>query len=606
MSLFGELKRRNVFRVGIAYVLLGWALLQGADFVLDLVGAPDWVIRALAVVVAIGLPIALFFAWAFELTPEGIKRESEVDRSASLTPQTGRRLDRAIIVFLVLVIAIMGLERFWPGREAPTGAGSSAAGVSAETPASPAEAATGKSIAVLPFVNMSPDPDNEFFSDGVSEEILNVLAAVPDLKVASRTSAFRYKGSDLGIAEIATALGVTHVLEGSVRKSGDQVRITAQLIQASDGFHLWSDTYDRELTNIFAIQDEIAGSIANVLRVQLLGSGKNYTETDDLSPGDYEKFLKARFLMRQRNDAAMAEAESLTREVLDAAPDFPRGLAQLAEILTMSDADNDGSGPVEVEELANRALALEPDLAAAHMILGNQAGFQGEPLEAIQQLRKAIELDPAEPRPHHWLGIILANTGYLEEARQALETAVDLEPDHANANGYLGFVYQLQGDFERALFHFERQEQLGNDFSAPRKVHIAVQMGDFRMADELVRTMSVRDALWSARMPLFVDAARNPEALPTYLDFVSEHHVPEFHLGTELMILGQFEQALAIDVGGYPRFAWAEYWAEARALPAFDELVQAVDLPEVWNALGPPPACRKLDGAYDCAMGSAP
>ncbi|MEJ2534175.1 MAG: adenylyl cyclase, partial [Gammaproteobacteria bacterium] len=236
MNLFGELKRRNVFRVGIAYVLLGWVVMQAADFALDLIDAPNWIIQVFFIAGLVGLPFALFFAWAFEVTPEGIKREAEVDRSASITPTTGRKLDRAIIVFLALAVALLLGDRFFM-----SGSTEAAPRVASPAPAAPGQEPAAqepedqaptdpkKSVAVLAFENMSPDAENEYFADGVSEEILNVLADLPELRVIARTSAFSFKGSDATVAEIAEKLDVGYVLEGSVRKAGDRVRVTAQL-----------------------------------------------------------------------------------------------------------------------------------------------------------------------------------------------------------------------------------------------------------------------------------------------------------------------------------------------------------------------------------------
>ena len=632
MSFFEELKRRNVVRVGIAYVLLGWALLQGADFTLDLVGAPEWVIRALTVVVAIGLPIALFFAWAFELTPEGIKRESEIDRTQSVAPETGRKLDRAIIIILALVIVVMGLERYWEMASVTTPPAVEATADQTTTdtetrtdadPSDPGEttdpAPDPKSVAVLPFVNMSPDADNEFFSDGVSEEILNVLAGVPELKVASRTSAFRYKNSDKAIETIARELGVSHVLEGSVRKAGNQVRITAQLIQADDGFHLWSETYDRELDNIFAIQDEIAGNIAEVLEVQLLGQGKPYTEVADLTPENYEKFLKANFLMRQRNDQALLQARELLAAILAEAPDFPRGLAMQAEAMIQLErfdgrkSEEDIESAIQqIEAMAERALALEPDLAVAHMILGNLAQTRMQIIEAIEQLEYAIALDPGEPRPYHWLGIAQANSGYLEEALASLQMAVDLEPDHANANGYLGLIHLLLGDYDNAEHYFERQNQLGNSFGAGRQVQVMVLKGELDEAERLIQTLEGLNTRLARRLELFVAAARDPETVDDYLALVDgalddeSQWIDSWNLSMELMILEQFERGLAIELGGYPRLAWARQWTAARALPEFDEQVRSANLPELWDVKGPPPGCRKVGERYDCAIGETP
>ncbi len=268
-SIFAELKRRNVFRVGIAYLAATWLILQVLDLVLESTHAPPWVMQLLLALFAVGFPVALIFSWAYEITPEGMKREKDVDRSQSITRQTGRRLDRVIIGILALAVVVLVAERSLVGdtpAPVPTA-------VTAETPAAvtedaPPAAVTGtgrRSIAVLPFLNMSSDQEQQWFADGLTEEILNSLAKAPDLLVASRTSSFNYKGSDLSITDIAAEMGVDHVLEGSVRRGGETLRITAQLIRAADGFHLWSETFDRTFDDIIAIQEEIAIQIASAL-----------------------------------------------------------------------------------------------------------------------------------------------------------------------------------------------------------------------------------------------------------------------------------------------------------------------------------------------------
>jgi len=241
MSFVGELKRRNVVRVGIAYVVIGWVLAQIAEFAFDNFGAPDWVLKSFVVFLLLGLPIVLIFAWAFEVTPEGIKREKDVDRSDSITPRTGRKIDYLIIGVLIVAVAILGFDKL-TGRSADTSA-------SNET----------QLIAVLPFVNMSGDED--YFADGLTEELLNLLAKNLDLKVAGRTSSFAFKGQNDDLRAIGNALGVAKVLEGSVRRSGERLRVTAQLINVEDGFHIWSETYDRKLADVFDIQDEVAGDV---------------------------------------------------------------------------------------------------------------------------------------------------------------------------------------------------------------------------------------------------------------------------------------------------------------------------------------------------------
>ena len=265
MSFFEELKRRNVFRVGIAYVVSAWLILQLTDIILNNVEAPPWAFWLVLVILGIGLIFALVFSWVFEMTPEGLKLEREVDRSTSITPQTGQKLNRLITGVLALAVVYFVIDKFvvHDHEAAPR------EGIAAETEAGqhtteappPATANNEKSIAVLPFVNMSEDASNEYFSDGVSEEILNALARVRELKVAGRTSSFAFKGQSQDLRTIAETLGVEHILEGSVRKSGDTVRITAQLVKADDGFHLWSQTYDRKLDDVFAIQSEIASQV---------------------------------------------------------------------------------------------------------------------------------------------------------------------------------------------------------------------------------------------------------------------------------------------------------------------------------------------------------
>lgn len=265
MSLFAELKRRNVVRVGIAYIVISWILAQVAEFAFENFGAPDWVLKTVVVVLLLGLPLALFFAWAFEMTPEGVKREKDVDRSHSMTQTTGRKLDRLIIAALVLALGYFVWER-QAGVETTSVAEPSAA---VTTGQSSSDDAIVRSIAVLPFVNMSSDQEQEWFSDGLTEELLNALARTPDLLVAARTSSFKFKGSTEDIPTIAKALGVAHVLEGSVRRGRDDLRITAQLIRASDGFHLWSQTYDRKPDDVIAIQEEIAVEIATALETAM-------------------------------------------------------------------------------------------------------------------------------------------------------------------------------------------------------------------------------------------------------------------------------------------------------------------------------------------------
>ncbi len=270
MSFFAELRRRNVIRVAVAYGVVAWVLAQVAEFAFENFGAPDWVLKSVVVILLLGLPLVIVFAWAFEMTPDGIKREKEVDRSQSITAQTGRKLDRTIIVVLLVAVAWFAWDKFSNSTDSEP-----AIAAAIEDPADPVAAPpqSEKSVAVLPFVAMSSGPDDEFFADGLTEEILNSLAQLPELLVTARTSAFSFKGKDMPIDQIASALGVRHVVEGSVRRSVDRLRVTVQLIRASDGFHLWSETYDATSEDAIAVQENIAEKIAVALDI-ILDEGK--------------------------------------------------------------------------------------------------------------------------------------------------------------------------------------------------------------------------------------------------------------------------------------------------------------------------------------------
>ena len=319
MSFLAELRRRNVIRVSVAYAIIGWILAQVAEFAFENFGAPDWVLKSVVVVLLLGLPIAVFFAWAFEVTPEGIKREEDVDRSESVTSKTGHKLNILIIACLLLVAVLIVAQPYLPGV-APQGRSNSQ--VTAE----------GDSIAVLPFADLSEMGDQEFFADGISEEILNVLVRIPGLKVAGRTSSFSFKGRNEDLREIGAALGVNHVLEGSVRRSGTRLRITAQLIRGEDGFHLWSETYDREISDIFEIQDEIARSVADQLVVSLGLSSETLVKdrTEDLVA--YENYLRAKQLFLDRGKDNLDMALLLLSEATARDPDFALAWGGIASV----------------------------------------------------------------------------------------------------------------------------------------------------------------------------------------------------------------------------------------------------------------------------------
>ncbi|MGB5544232.1 MAG: adenylyl cyclase, partial [Gammaproteobacteria bacterium] len=321
MSFFAELRRRNVLRVAAAYVVAGWLVIQVVETIFPAFGFGDQAIRAVVITLAIGLLPVVVFAWAFELTPEGLKREKDVDRSRSIAPTTGKKLDRVFLVVLALALGYFALDKFLlsPERQAEALAAATEEARQAGRAEALVESYGDKSIAVLPFADMSINQDQEYMSDGIAEELLNLLAAIPELRVISRTSAFSYKGRDINLIDVARELNVGYILEGSVRKAGQQLRITAQLIDARSDTHLWSETFDLTLDDIFAIQDQIAGTVVEQLRITLLGATPTIEETD---PEAYALYLQGRHLSRQLTKKSLAESNLLFEQALLIDPEY--------------------------------------------------------------------------------------------------------------------------------------------------------------------------------------------------------------------------------------------------------------------------------------------
>ncbi len=433
MSFIDELKRRNVFRVGIAYAISAWVLLQIVDLVLENITAPDWVMQVFMLAVAVGFPVALLFAWAFEMTPEGIKLEKDVDRSQSITQETGQKMNRGIIIALTLAVIFLLVDRFrQPSVEesAPAVAETTQA-VDAITIYEADKPETEKSIAVLPFVDMSPQGDQAYFADGIAEEILNVLVQTHSLKVAGRTSSFRFRGGNYDLRDIGHKLGVAHILEGSIRKAGNRVRITAQLVKASDGFHLWSETYDRELTDIFAIQDEIARAITDALAIELNleGTGKSLVTATTSNMDAYNLYLQGRALIATRTD--LPQAIRLLDEVTKLDPEFAAGwaIAAQAHALSVYYVTTPQSQALQTaEQMATRALELDPDLATAHSVLGDIYRDRREWMKAKSSYLRALELNPNYIEAHVQYAQMLWRARYYDEALKHSSKASSLDP----------------------------------------------------------------------------------------------------------------------------------------------------------------------------------
>ena len=436
-SLFAELERRNVFRAGAFYIAAVWAFGQGLSQFSPAIGLPDWATRWFLVAAVIGFPLWIAFAWFYEWTPEGFKREREVEPGESITPHTGRKLDFAIIGVLSIAVVLLLTDRFVLRH-----------GVNAQEEVAISE----KSIAVLPFVNMSSDKEQEYFSDGISEELLNLLAKIPALHVAARTSSFSFKGKEVGIPEIAKALLVANVLEGSVRKSGDQLRITAQLIRASDGYHIWSETFDRKLDDIFKTQDEISAKVVEQLKVTLLGAVPKARETD---PNAYAMYLQARQLGFQVKADAYKQSDALYRQVLAIDPRYApawSGLARNAFNERITGVVSEQEGFARSREASLKALAIDPEYAPAHVQMGYVAMYADLDLAvAARHYERALALDPADLDVLTGAAGFLQNIGRIDEALPIRELVVRRDPVNLNARYNLGLVQIFLGRYDAAI-----------------------------------------------------------------------------------------------------------------------------------------------------------
>jgi len=456
MSFFAELKRRNVFRVGIAYAVASWLLMQATDLVFPRIGLSESAITLVFALLAIGFIPALIFAWAFELTPEGIKKEKDVDRSQSITHVTGRKLDFTIIGILVVALGYFAYDKFvlTPADHATA--------IEAAKYAEPEPLE--KSIAVLPFVNMSDDAGNEYFSDGISEEILNSLAKVKELKVAGRTSSFAFKGQNQDLRQIGETLGVDNILEGSVRKSGNTVRITAQLIQVKDGFHLWSESYDRELDNVFAIQDEIATAILKELKATLLEEEAEAIAATRTTSEAYDLYLLAKQRMYERTHLTLQSAAALLDKAIALDPGYApayaeRGIAALLLSETSYGTVPNNEANAQAKRYLDKALSLDENLAEAWAGLGLL--YNGPPFlphEAVAALEKALAINPNLVDAANWLNLALWNMNRPAESLELLDDIARRDPLYKPGIGNRAFLLALMDRSEEALADLEAAE----------------------------------------------------------------------------------------------------------------------------------------------------
>jgi TolB-like protein/Tfp pilus assembly protein PilF len=432
-NFFAELRRRNVYKVAVAYAVIAWLLIQAASILFPTFDAPGWVMKVFVAIIAAGFPIALVLAWAFELTPEGIKRTEEVTPNESITRRTGRKIDFVIIGVFALVIALLLYDRYRP------------------TTISPAAAVPQKSIAILPFENLSEEKANAYFAEGVQDEILTKLATVRDLKVISRTSTAKYQSKPDNLKTVANELGVATVLEGAVQKSGDKVRVNVQLIDARTDSHLWAKTYDRDFKDVFAVESEVAQEIADTLQAKLSPSESHaLASVPTQDPQAYDLFLQGEYQLRAAESVPLAEtyarAEGFYRQAIARDPKFAQAYAALAYCSLSSHWFLSRRTPpqlTEVKSLVDRALELAPDSPEAHLSLAifHYWGHrQYEP--ALAELDRTLNLQPNNAKARQYRAWILRRQGKWKQFLSEAKLAQELDPRDGQipANIALGFA----------------------------------------------------------------------------------------------------------------------------------------------------------------------
>ena len=489
MSLFNELKRRNVFRVGVAYLVGAWLLIQVSDIVIDNIGAPPVVLQIIFLALGIGFFVSLFVAWAFELTPEGVKRERDVDRSQSITPQTGKKLNNTILLMMALAIAYLLFDKFsapaQPGSDhfsqQTSGQTTDANEKSALTPveaiaqaSNEAEPAISRqSIAVLPFDNRSRNVDDEYFTEGIHDDLLTNLAHIGSLKVISRTSVNQYKGTEKTIPQIAEELGVATVMEGAVQRSGDTVRINVQLIDANTDEHLWAEIFDRELTaeNLFAIQSEISQKIADALEATL--SPEEEQRLNDFptqSMEAYNAYLRGRQLLPQRNAKDLGKAMESFEQAVELDPKFALawvGIAESANLLSQHGTLNPDKQIQIMEKAIGHALDIDPNLGEAYVSQGSLLDDLGQTEQAEAAYKRAIELSPNYATAYHWYSILIRSTfDRLQDALALLQKAEQLDPLSPIIKQNIADAYASMGRFFEAESAYKQLLSANPEFSS--------------------------------------------------------------------------------------------------------------------------------------------
>ncbi len=447
-SFFDELKRRNVLRAAAFYAASAWLLVQVATQVFPFFHIVEWVVRWIVVAVCIGFPFAMLFSWFYEWTPQGLQLESEIPPNESIARHTGRKLDRWIIAILGMAVVLLLADKLVLRQDAST----------------PTLAPDAKSIAVLPFLNESGDPKDEYFADGLSEELISALAQIGDLKVIGRSSSFRFKGKNEETRTIGEKLGVNTLLEGTVRKQADRVRIVAELVNAADGSEVWSQTFDRALKDVFAVQSEIARAVASSLKLTLLGPEKIGTHIATTNAPAHNAYLEGYFYFQRRTSEDYRRAINFFADAIRLDPDYALAYARSSEAWTWI-ADQSGvphdEGWANARRDAEKAVAIDPNLAEAHAAFGWVLAFREWKFqEAVAELRRARELAPGSADANDILSRVLVYLGKYEEAEKFARRAVEIDPLDYNARNGLARVLYVEGKLDEAIAQGKKSAEL--------------------------------------------------------------------------------------------------------------------------------------------------
>jgi TolB-like protein/Tfp pilus assembly protein PilF len=578
-NFFAELKRRNVYKVAVAYAIVGWLLVQIATQVFPFLEIPNWIVRLVIALVVIGFPIALVIAWAFETTSEGIKRTEVADAMPSAAGQK-----KHTWIYVAIVGAVLSIGLFFLGRYGFRNANSS----SSELPS--------KSIAVLPFDNLSEEKGNAYFAEGIQDEILTRLAKVADLKVISRTSTQHFKSAPDNLPQIAKQLGVMNILEGSVQKANDQVRVNVQLINALTDAHLWADTYDRKLTDIFAVESEIAKTIADTLQAKLSGAEKTaMSKQPTANPEAYELYLRGRFFWNKRTSADLRKAVDYFNQAIAKDSKYALAYAGLADAFAMY-PDYGVEAPVDAypraKSAAMRALELDNTLGQPHAALGLvYANFEHDFAKSIGEFERAAHLDPNYATAHQWINTGLEPTGKFDRSIAETKHAIELDPLSLIINADLAYSYFNARRFDDALAQSQKTLEIDPNFHVARgylglalqfKGRLAEALPEFRTAaapnDEPFSQALLGQALARAGMR---DEAR--QILSRLEERARDHFVTGWSLAVISLALGDKEGALAaLDLAlqqHAPEIVLIKYdplFDDLRGDPHFEALVRKV------------------------------